>query len=177
VDFACVDARVIVELDGGQHAEARDKTYDERRDNVLRAEGWHVLRFWNDDVLLRTPAVLEMILANCEAREGCEIPNPLTHGPSPASRARGEKQVRAGTTEEPGRSDLVPSPACGRGKGEGFSKRELWVQRRPSPPAPLPLRGRGEKCGHALRARGAVRYRYRSAPRRDCVPSPARGRG
>jgi very-short-patch-repair endonuclease len=58
-DFACVEASVIVELDGSQHVERSD--YDRRRDNFLRSKGFRVLRFWNGDVLWRTEAVLETV--------------------------------------------------------------------------------------------------------------------
>ncbi|MCD7099591.1 endonuclease domain-containing protein [Stenotrophomonas sp. MMGLT7] len=60
VDFACPSARLALELDGGQHLQQRD--YDMQRTRHLQALGWRVLRYWNDDVLLRTDAVLEDIL-------------------------------------------------------------------------------------------------------------------
>lgn len=48
VDFACADRKIIVEVDGSQHAES---TYDQDRDTALRDLGWTILRFWNDDIL------------------------------------------------------------------------------------------------------------------------------
>lgn len=60
VDFACPAARLVLELDGGQHLQQRDD--DMQRTRRLQALGWRVLRYWNDDVLLRTEAVLEDIL-------------------------------------------------------------------------------------------------------------------
>jgi len=56
VDFVCISARLIVELDGGQHAEQR--RYDEGRDRYLREQGFIVLRFWNNDVLENMDGVL-----------------------------------------------------------------------------------------------------------------------
>ena len=56
VDFACIEAWCVVEIDGSQHA---DSERDRERDAWLESEGWRVLRFWNNDVLLRTEAVLE----------------------------------------------------------------------------------------------------------------------
>jgi very-short-patch-repair endonuclease len=58
-DFACVEASVIVALDGSQHVE--QSAYDARRDSFLRSRGFRVLRFWNEDVLVRTEIVLETI--------------------------------------------------------------------------------------------------------------------
>ncbi|HET6554259.1 MAG TPA: DUF559 domain-containing protein [Dyella sp.] len=60
VDFICVPARLVLELDGGQHLDAQ--AYDAARTLEIQARGYRVLRFWNDDVLLRTDAVLEEIL-------------------------------------------------------------------------------------------------------------------
>lgn len=57
VDFACVEHRLVVELDGGQHA-----TCDESpRTQFLEKSGWHVLRFWNSEVIENLPGVLERI--------------------------------------------------------------------------------------------------------------------
>ena len=51
VDFACPSEKLIVEVDGSQHGNDRDQTYDRIRTQRLEADGWTVLRFWNDDVL------------------------------------------------------------------------------------------------------------------------------
>jgi very-short-patch-repair endonuclease len=58
-DFACIQARLAVELDGGQHA---DNPSDTRRDAFLAAEGWRVVRFWNHDVIENRNGVLEKLL-------------------------------------------------------------------------------------------------------------------
>ncbi len=58
-DFACVDGRVVVELDGSQHVQR--SAYDARRDAFLRSAGFRVLRFWNADVLVHTEQVVETI--------------------------------------------------------------------------------------------------------------------
>jgi primosomal protein N' (replication factor Y) len=60
VDFACVEARLIVEADGGQHAESER---DALRDRRLRDAGWRVLRFWNSDILISTSDVIDTIAA------------------------------------------------------------------------------------------------------------------
>jgi very-short-patch-repair endonuclease len=51
VDFACPSHRLIIEIDGSQHALAPNVSYDETRSQRLRQDGWTVLRFWNDDIL------------------------------------------------------------------------------------------------------------------------------
>ena len=65
-DFACIEAQLVVELDGGQHADA--VAHDAMRTRKLQANGYRVLRFWNHDVLARTPAVLEVIMRACDER-------------------------------------------------------------------------------------------------------------
>ena len=47
VDFVCLQARLVVEVDGGQHEESE---YDRTRDDLLRSRGFVVARFWNEDV-------------------------------------------------------------------------------------------------------------------------------
>jgi very-short-patch-repair endonuclease len=65
VDFVCLSVGVVVELDGGQHAEA--VAYDAQRTRLIEARGYRVLRFWNDDVLLRTDEVLAAILRELQS--------------------------------------------------------------------------------------------------------------
>lgn len=58
-DFACLQPRLVVEVDGGQHETQVD--YDRARDAFLQEQGFRVLRFWSSEVLNRTEAVLEVI--------------------------------------------------------------------------------------------------------------------
>jgi very-short-patch-repair endonuclease len=60
VDFVCYEHRLVVELDGSQHA---GSTRDERRDAWLRSRGLDVLRFWNHDVLTNMGGVLFAVAA------------------------------------------------------------------------------------------------------------------
>ncbi|MEX2008808.1 MAG: endonuclease domain-containing protein, partial [Dongiaceae bacterium] len=60
VDFVCLPARLVVEVDGGQHAVEAQK--DERRTRWLETQGFTVVRFWNNDVLDNTDGVVEAIL-------------------------------------------------------------------------------------------------------------------
>ena len=59
VDFVCLQKRLIIELDGGQHA--REVNYDAERDAWLRNQSFFILRFWNHDVLDNLDGVMEMI--------------------------------------------------------------------------------------------------------------------
>ncbi len=65
-DFVCLEAKLVVELDGGQHLEQID--YDAERDAWIAALGYRVLRFWNNQVFAETAAVLEQILLALEER-------------------------------------------------------------------------------------------------------------
>ena len=64
-DFACLDGKLVVEVDGGQHAVEADR--DAVRDKWLESRGYRILRFWNNDVLRNTEAVLAEILGALEA--------------------------------------------------------------------------------------------------------------
>ena len=59
VDFICLDARLIVELDGGQHAE--NVAHDKKRSAFLESLGYRVLRFWNNEVIENMDGVLERL--------------------------------------------------------------------------------------------------------------------
>lgn len=65
-DFAWLSARLVVELDGGQHAEDR-VAHDRARDAWLNERGFRVLRFWNCDVVESLPAVAEAIFHEIRA--------------------------------------------------------------------------------------------------------------
>ena len=64
VDFVCLERGVVVELDGGQHAENAPR--DAERDGILTGNGFRVLRFWNNDVLQKIDGVVNTIRMNCE---------------------------------------------------------------------------------------------------------------
>ncbi len=59
VDFACMPQKLLIELDGGQHAEQHP--YDQKRDAFLREQGYTILRFWNNEVFEHCFGVLESI--------------------------------------------------------------------------------------------------------------------
>ena len=91
-DFCCESARLIIEVDGGQHAERSEA--DRIRTVALEAQGYLVLRFWNNDVLRNMDGVLQSIVQTL-------IPSPPHPRPLPneerAKSARGavpEKRAR-----------------------------------------------------------------------------------
>ncbi len=71
VDFVCLEQRLIVELDGGQHALNRE--YDTERTGYLEGEGYRVIRYWNDVFLKDTDDVLNDVL---RVLRGATTPSP-----------------------------------------------------------------------------------------------------
>jgi len=82
VDFICLRARLILELDGGQHLE--QTAYDRTRDQWLQSQGFRVMRFWTDAVFKQPEAVLERIAAVLE--------EPLPPPPRPLPPGEGETE-------------------------------------------------------------------------------------
>ena len=64
-DFACVDARLMIEIDGGQHAQQGD--YDTARTDWLSSQGYKVLRFWNNEILTNLDGVMETIVRELQS--------------------------------------------------------------------------------------------------------------
>ena len=60
-DFVCLPARLVIEVDGGQHGEAEQAARDARRTAWLERNGFRVLRFWADQVMTNLPSILDGI--------------------------------------------------------------------------------------------------------------------
>lgn len=88
VDFVCIEAALVVELDGSQHIESC--AYDAARTVLLEARGYRVLRFWNDAIFLELDAVLGTIVAALAA------PHPPRIRGAPSPRKRGEGTIQCG---------------------------------------------------------------------------------
>ncbi|MEJ0067651.1 MAG: endonuclease domain-containing protein [Pseudomonadota bacterium] len=73
-DFACLEAGLVIELDGGQHSETGAR--DERRTAILGQAGFRVLRFWNNQLIDE----LESVLATIEQALGAPSPRPSPRG-------------------------------------------------------------------------------------------------
>lgn len=125
-DFACMQARLIVELDGGQHADAT--AYDSRRDAWLKAEGYRVFRVWNNEWTQQQEAVLERLwtLLHEAAPPSPQPLPPDGGGASPAqpleARPSGSEQG-AGASLQAAKLLEAPLSLQGRGaEGEGHSQ-------------------------------------------------------
>ncbi len=77
IDFVCFPIKLVIELDGSQHAEKKNKIKDQYRDAWLKKQGFKVLRFWDNDVLLNIEGVLEKIYKCCLRTPS---PNPSHQG-------------------------------------------------------------------------------------------------
>ena len=78
VDFVNYEKRIVIELDGGQHA--IDKENDQIRDNWLKTEGFKVLRFWNNEIFENLEGVLEIMRKEL-----------LSPSPDPSHQGRGDR--------------------------------------------------------------------------------------
>jgi len=104
LDFVCLEARLVIEIDGGQHM---DSEHDRMRDEQLVQSGFQVMRFWNNQVLNELDSVMEAIWKTLKPHPSLPVePHPL---PNPPLEREGA---------------IVPSPSGGRlgwgwGEGEG----------------------------------------------------------
>ena len=90
-DFVCLSARLVIEVDGIQHTEARQARHDRVRTTWLRGQKFRVLRFWNNEVLGDLAMVLTTIahaLANPSYEQAEQTPPP-SHTPPPSPRPQG----------------------------------------------------------------------------------------
>lgn len=64
VDFICKEAKIIIEIDGGQHNEANNKEKDNIRTQYLESKGYKVVRFWNNEVYENIEGVIKTLEEN-----------------------------------------------------------------------------------------------------------------
>jgi very-short-patch-repair endonuclease len=119
VDFVCLEVRLIVELDGGQHNGA---VSDVARDAWLTSQGFVVLRFWNNEIFENLEGVIERILVQLQATPS---PQPL----SPQGRgARRRIAITAPSIEASDNSEVSFAsllPRRGRDRGRGGTLHEV----------------------------------------------------
>ena len=82
VDFACMAARVVIEVDGSQHGETPGLLRDAERTRWLEGQGYRVLRFWNNEISQNLAGVLDGIHAALYGSRDAE-PRVLTHSRQP----------------------------------------------------------------------------------------------
>ena len=111
-DIACHGARLIIEVDGSQHADAAD--YDAQRTAFLEDRGYKVLRFWNNQILQDLDGVLTAIAS--------AFPSPLAGEGGAKRRMGGARRSRART---PGPHPLPSPPRKGEGGNDNSSNWSL----------------------------------------------------
>ena len=117
-DFFCPEARLVIELDGGQHARQAEREADRRRTQYLEGQGYTVLRFWNHEVLNNIDGLLARIVEYLQ-------------GPSPgalsanAATDRWRPLPRQGRVA-PAQSDAFTEKRRPLPTGRGIRGRSLW---------------------------------------------------
>ena len=124
VDFACPERKLIVELDGGQHAE--QESYDSDRTKWLESQGYRVVRFWNNEVLTNLEGVKESIY-NAISGNGDPPTSVLPHKGGGSSKGAG-----------------APSPLMGEGRSPKATVDGGDKSQRQPPTPPSPTKGGGE---------------------------------
>jgi crossover junction endodeoxyribonuclease RuvC len=84
VDFVSFEHRLVIEIDGGQHGDMDE--YEQRRTRCLEANGFRILRFWNNDVMENPEGVFDTIVA--AIREAGSSPLPLRERKGPVAKRR-----------------------------------------------------------------------------------------
>jgi very-short-patch-repair endonuclease len=124
VDFVCHAAKLVVELDGGQHFSDAQEVADARRSSVIEAKGFRVLRFSNHDVMTNRAGVLETI-ATVIAERAPTLTLPRKRGSEPTgvvAKTTHDKIVNAAPSP---RRAALPPPLAGEGWGGGAAASEV----------------------------------------------------
>ncbi len=132
-DFCDHTAKLVIEVDGGQHGEAKGLAADKRRTRWLQSQGYQVLRFWNHDVLtniygVEVAIMLALVLLTEDA----------------TTKSNGER---------------IPSPLVGEGEGRGDCRTSAVG----IPPTPNPSPRGGGECGRRLPHPGGSQKREGSS--------------
>jgi HrpA-like RNA helicase len=130
LDFYCHEAKLVVELDGGQHNEAGQLGHDEKRGVFLQQQGLTVLRFWNNEAMENTEGVLQTIYEWLERNVDFRKSSPTLALP------RGEREQSLQRVSSQIATASVPSPPGG-GLGRGSAAGKVTVSACP-PKTSLP---------------------------------------
>lgn len=65
-DFACLEAKLVIELDGDSHGTAEGRRHDAARNYFMQSEGWRISRFWNFEIMESLEGVCDAILLTLE---------------------------------------------------------------------------------------------------------------
>jgi very-short-patch-repair endonuclease len=106
-DFACMAARLIIEVDGSQHGRDDLHERDETRTRWLEAEGYRVLRFWNNDLTANMDGVLEAVYAAIYGSPSAESVH-LKH----------QRRKRDAVATPPRRAKRADPPPAGEGEAK-----------------------------------------------------------
>ena len=93
VDFVCLEKRLIIELDGGQHNAEAQRQYDRVRDQWLRSQGFQILRYWNNEIFDEWESIAEAVWK--AAQGGPLPPGPLYVEKSSISAFDGDDRGKA----------------------------------------------------------------------------------
>jgi very-short-patch-repair endonuclease len=117
VDFMCFEHKLVIELDGGQHA--TQQQYDAQRTRFLEQQGYRVVRFWNNDVFENKEGVLQHILMCIRAKT--PHPSPLPQGERGYPRTACKRLLQEHTALE-GTKKAPSPPFLKRDLGEGWGE-------------------------------------------------------
>lgn len=131
VDFVCLAQRLIVELDGSQHAESAD--YDSIRDAWLQQQGFHVLRFWNNQWSTEREAVLEAVWRALH-EELPPLPNPSPTRGEGLENETGAQLLQRILVERRARWE---AKQLAKFKEQGKTPPKDWQQKYPEPVQPV----------------------------------------
>lgn len=95
-DFACHQTRLVIELDGGQHASEATAAYDAKRTSYLAEQGYRVIRFWNNEVLSDLNSVMLAVHAAISDAAAAVPPTPNPSPPFATLPGGGEQKGHAG---------------------------------------------------------------------------------
>jgi very-short-patch-repair endonuclease len=124
-DFACMAARLIIEVDGSQHGDDANLPRDEARTRWFASKGYRVIRFWNNDVSRSIEDVLEAIYAAVHGSRDAE-PAPLKHARRRRPRTSDSHAVHPTPPASPSlrSASAVDPPLPGEGGTSGDSVRD-----------------------------------------------------